>query len=155
MKRTSEGANKESFGHQSIATAWARDDGKPKPIPENATEDATEEWAANMTKWALKGGRRSVDLPLLNDKKASLQKKRIETSMEYARIRRQVQSEKDAIIQAKKVIDGHLVTLSACRERMYKLIEKGDKMLAQRRKIDKQGEELSKQITLLEAENEE
>ena len=153
MKPNSGGVNKESFGHQSIATAWAKDDGKPKKISENATKKEVEEWAMNMTAWALKGAKKSVDLPILNEKKTNLQKKRIETSIEYARIRRLVQTEKDAILQCKKAIDTHLVTLNSCKSHMYKLIETGERVLANRHKLDKMREEIVRQITILEAEN--
>ena len=71
MKTTYQGVNRESFGHQSVMTAWAKDDGRPI-LKDGASEEEHEKWAALTTAWALRGGSTIVNLGILEEKHSTL-----------------------------------------------------------------------------------
>ena len=152
MKNIRDTVNKESFGHQSIATAWAADDGKPKPPKDGCSEEEKEEYYKALSEWALRDSVRIAELESMNKKHDSLTKNRISVSMEYAQSRREVQTAKQQIRDAKLAIDKLLLELNSSKERLYKTDEKGKKLLTKRRKIDEEKAEITKRIAVLRSE---
>ena len=152
MKKFGSTVNKESFGHQSIATAWAVDDGKPKPPKDGCSEEEEASYCKSMTEWALRGSLRIAELDSLNKMHESLTKKRIGVSMEYAQTRRQMQSEKDMIGEAKLVIDNLLLDLNTRKDHLCQLDKDGKMLLIKRQKIDEEKAETIQKISDLKSQ---
>ena len=144
--------NKESCGHQSIATAWAVDDGKPKPPKEGCSEEEKQVYYKAMTDWALRDNLRIAKLDSLNKKHESLTKNRIGVSLEYAKTRRQMQTERDRIRDSELAIDNLLLDLNSSKARLYKMDEDGQKLLSKRQKIDEEKAVITQKISILKAE---
>ena len=152
MKKVGSTVNKESFGHQSIATAWAVDDGKPKPPKDGCSEEEEASYYKAMTDWALRGSLRIAELDSLNKKHESLTKNRIGVSMEYAQTRRQMQTERDRIREAQLAIDDLLLDLNTRKDRLHKLDEDGKMLLTKRQKIDEEKAATIQKISILKSE---
>jgi hypothetical protein len=85
--KTKDGVNKHHYGHQSIVTAWAKPDGKPHNLPDDATEVEKSAWCEAMSVWALKGSLDNCDLDKLKMRDITLTRERIQTSLKYSRLR--------------------------------------------------------------------
>ena len=144
--------NKDSHGHQSVITAWAKDDGKPKDLKTGASKEETEEWADKMTTWALRGSRRIVELQCLNSKHAALTTRRIVIGRENAAVLRSLQVERDTIQKTKLAINELIANLNLSKTRFYQLDQKAKHLAIVRRKIDVQRVEVSNEIARIKSE---
>ena len=148
MKTTYQGVNRESFGHQSVMTAWAKDDGRPI-LKDGASEEEHEKWAALTTAWALRGGSTIVNLGILEEKHSTLSKNRFDTSLEYAKVRKLLTSEKETIANTQHAIDDLLVTLEESKNRLYQMDVDGKVLFAKRIKIDQDKKIIAEEIATL------
>ena len=148
MKTTYQGVNRESFGHQSVMTAWAKDDGRPI-LKDGASEEEHEKWAALTTAWALRGGSTIVNLGILEEKHSTLSKNRFDTSLEYAKVRKLLTSEKETIANTQHAIDDLLVTLEESKNRLYQMDVDSKVLFAKRIKIDQDKKNIAEEIATL------
>ena len=152
MKKVGNTVNKESFGHQSIATAWAVDDGKPKSPKDGCSDEEKQVYYKALTDWALRDSLRIAELDSLNKKQELLTKNRIRASMEYAQTRRQMQTERDRIRDAELAIDNLLLDLNTRKARLHQMDEDGKKLLTKRQKIDEEKALITQKISILKSE---
>ena len=148
MKTTYQGVNRESFGHQSVMTAWAKDDGRPI-LKDGASEEEHKKWAALTTAWALRGGSTIVNLGILEEKHSTLSKNRFDTSLEYAKVRKLLTSEKETIANTQHAIDDLLVTLEESKNRLYQMDVDSKVLFAKRIKIDQDKKIIAEEIATL------
>ena len=145
MKPQASSVNKESFGHQSVLTAWAKDDGRPKKLNPGASDEETKAWAKAMTDWALTGTGRKVELQVLTNKNSALSRLRTTTGKEYATIMRQMKEERDVFKKLSLAID-------SSKGRLLNMEWEAKQLQQKRQRIDSEKKKLDKQISVIKKE---
>jgi chromosome segregation ATPase len=151
MKREIDFVNRDHYGHQSIMTAWAKDDGKPKPLKDGASKEEVKEWTEKMATWALHGSKEMTEIGVLKNKDATLLESRIETSRNFGQMRRAIQNKKEEIASTENEVAELLAKIEESRK-FCEVMEKDSKELNTKRiRIDHDRSEIKKKLRDLQS----
>ena len=130
------GANKESYGHQSVLTLWAKNDGKPSELANGASEEERVEWEKAMTEWALKGAADFVKYQTLRERDASLLKQRVDIGRENAILRKNIAKKPSDQTKARLEADLLLIHIKTSKSLCESMERDSCRLIAKRMILD-------------------